>query len=136
MKKNRVIVLTTHSMQEADHLADRIGIMTYGKLYCIGNSIYLKNYHGDGYHMNLVVDPLKSEVTKKFVQEHLSANLISENSGNLKYVISNNESIPSFFEKLENKEIEVVEWSLSQTSLEDVFLKITKEAHEINNQKL
>jgi ABC-type multidrug transport system ATPase subunit len=31
MKKNRVIVLTTHSMEEADVLGDRIGIMAYGK---------------------------------------------------------------------------------------------------------
>lgn len=133
MKKNRVIVLTTHSMQEADHLADRIGIMTYGKLFCIGNSIHLKNYHGDGYHLNLVVDSVKVEDTKEFVKQHLGADLISDNSGNLKYVISNNDKISSFFERVENKEIDIIEWSLSQTSLEDVFLKITKEAHQKNN---
>lgn len=39
MKKDRVIVLTTHLMEEADVLSDRIGIMAKGKLRCIGNQI-------------------------------------------------------------------------------------------------
>jgi ABC-type multidrug transport system ATPase subunit len=43
MKKDRVIVLTTHAMEEADVLGDRIGVMVLGKLRCIGNSLHLKN---------------------------------------------------------------------------------------------
>ena len=48
-KKGRAIVLTTHSMEEADILSDRIGIMAKGKLRCLGTSIRLKSKFGTGY---------------------------------------------------------------------------------------
>ena len=35
-KNNKIIILTTHSMEEADVLADRIGIMLDGQLVCEG----------------------------------------------------------------------------------------------------
>lgn len=52
-KKGRAVILTTHSMEEADILSDRIGIMTKGKLRCIGNSIRLKSRFGTGYIANV-----------------------------------------------------------------------------------
>ena len=52
-KKGRAIILTTHSMEEADILSDRIGIMTKGRLRCIGNSIRLKSRFGTGYIANV-----------------------------------------------------------------------------------
>ena len=55
-KQNRIIILTTHYMDEADILGDRIGIMTGGKLTCIGSSLFLKNRYGVGY--NLTFKPL------------------------------------------------------------------------------
>ncbi|CAI5527518.1 unnamed protein product [Closterium sp. Naga37s-1] len=48
-KKGRAIVLTTHSMEEADILGDRIAIMARGRLRCIGTSIHLKNRFGAGF---------------------------------------------------------------------------------------
>ncbi|KAG5537221.1 hypothetical protein RHGRI_024609 [Rhododendron griersonianum] len=37
-KRNRVIILTTHSMEEAEHLCERLGIFVDGRLQCIGNA--------------------------------------------------------------------------------------------------
>lgn len=48
-KKGRAIILTTHSMEEADILSDRIGIMAKGRLRCIGTSIRLKSRFGTGF---------------------------------------------------------------------------------------
>ena len=42
-------MLTTHSMEEADVLGDRIAIMARGRLRCIGSSIHLKHRFGSGY---------------------------------------------------------------------------------------
>ena len=42
-KEYRVIILTTHYMDEADLLGDRIGIMSEGRLICCGSSLFLKN---------------------------------------------------------------------------------------------
>lgn len=47
----RAIVLTTHSMEEADVLGDRIAIMARGRLRCIGSSIHLKHRFGSGYQV-------------------------------------------------------------------------------------
>jgi len=49
LKKNRVIILTTHAMEEADALSDRIAVLVSGKLSCIGTPLYLKNNFGEGY---------------------------------------------------------------------------------------
>ncbi|KAL3528346.1 hypothetical protein ACH5RR_007668 [Cinchona calisaya] len=48
-KQGRSIILTTHSMEEADILSDRIGIMAKGRLRCIGTPTVLKSRFGAGY---------------------------------------------------------------------------------------
>ncbi|CAN0419265.1 unnamed protein product, partial [Hapterophycus canaliculatus] len=47
-REGRVIVLTTHFMDEADLLGDRVAIMADGALRCCGSSIFLKNHFGVG----------------------------------------------------------------------------------------
>merc|ERR1711916_266170 len=54
MKGHCVIILTTHSMAEADALSDRIAIMADGKLRCVGNSLELKAKYGAGYNLTMV----------------------------------------------------------------------------------
>ena len=55
LKVGRAVVLTTHSMEEADTLGDRVAIMAAGQMRCIGNPLHLKNLHGKGYRVNLVL---------------------------------------------------------------------------------
>jgi len=50
-ESNRAMVLTTHSMEEADVLCNRIGIVNNGVLQCIGSQTRLKNLYGGGYHL-------------------------------------------------------------------------------------
>jgi ABC-type multidrug transport system ATPase subunit len=49
MKKQRSVILTTHSMEEADFLSDRIGVVVEGNFKCIGSPIDLKKTYGSGY---------------------------------------------------------------------------------------
>ena len=53
-KEGRVIILTTHYMDEADILGDRVGIMNEGQLVCLGSPLYLKNRYGTGYTLTVV----------------------------------------------------------------------------------
>ena len=53
-KKGRVIILTTHSMEEADILGDRVAVMSGGQLSCIGTSLHLKNKFGGGFRLSLI----------------------------------------------------------------------------------
>lgn len=50
----RTILLSTHFMDEADLLGDRIAIISNGKLRCVGSPLFLKGHFGDGYHLTLV----------------------------------------------------------------------------------
>ncbi|XP_024002027.1 phospholipid-transporting ATPase ABCA1-like, partial [Salvelinus sp. IW2-2015] len=53
-KKGRTIILSTHHMDEADILGDRIAIISHGKMCCYGSSLFLKKYFGSGYYLTLV----------------------------------------------------------------------------------
>ncbi|XP_078145249.1 phospholipid-transporting ATPase ABCA1b isoform X2 [Centroberyx gerrardi] len=53
-RQGRTIILSTHHMDEADILGDRIAIISHGKLCCVGSSLYLKNQLGTGYYLTLV----------------------------------------------------------------------------------
>jgi ABC-type multidrug transport system ATPase subunit len=53
IKENRVIILTTHLMDEAEYLSDRIGVIVKGKLRFIGNCTDLRTLHWDGIILNL-----------------------------------------------------------------------------------
>ena len=50
-KPGRAIVLTTHSMEEADVLGDRIAIMARGSIRALGSSLRLKQKYGSGYQV-------------------------------------------------------------------------------------
>ena len=48
LKRDKIVVLTTHSMEEADALGDKIAMMSQGRLRAIGSSVYLKAKYGAG----------------------------------------------------------------------------------------
>jgi ABC-type multidrug transport system ATPase subunit len=68
----RCTVITTHNMEEADVLCTRIGIVTRGKLRCLGNQQYLKTRFGSGFNFTLtaasveVVPQVEAFVSKFF----------------------------------------------------------------------
>lgn len=85
-KNDRVVVLTTHFMDEADFLGDRIGIMGEGRLICCGSSVFLKNKYGVGYNLTLskkdtlsdskpIIDYVKSIIPEVNVLSNVSAEI-------------------------------------------------------------
>lgn len=52
-KENRIVILTTHYMDEAEFLGDRVAIMSQGKLVCCGSSLFLKNKYGKGFYLEI-----------------------------------------------------------------------------------
>ncbi|KAG8555624.1 hypothetical protein GDO81_017765, partial [Engystomops pustulosus] len=66
-RSGRTIILSTHHMDEADLLGDRIAIISQGKLYCSGTPLFLKNCFGTGFYLTLVrrmrkvKDPVKKD---------------------------------------------------------------------------
>lgn len=50
----RTIIMSTHHMDEADLLGDRIAIISQGRLHCCGTPLFLKNCFGTGFYLTLV----------------------------------------------------------------------------------
>lgn len=72
-KQERIIILTTHYMDEADILGDRIAIMAEGKVVCLGSSLFLKNKFGIGYNLTIVKkDKASTSEVASFLTDNLS----------------------------------------------------------------
>ena len=56
LKKDHTILLTTHSMEEADALSDKVGIMFLGRLRAIGTPYGLKQAFGRGYKVDILLN--------------------------------------------------------------------------------
>eukprot|EP00271_Cylindrocystis_brebissonii_P002761 TRINITY_DN13562_c0_g1_i1.p1 TRINITY_DN13562_c0_g1~~TRINITY_DN13562_c0_g1_i1.p1 ORF type:complete len:960 (+),score=162.56 TRINITY_DN13562_c0_g1_i1:682-3561(+) len=144
-KPGRAIVLTTHSMEEADILGDRMAIMAKGRLRCLGNSIHLKNKFGSGYIVNVAVrsgsvNDLTSDSelerramnVKNFFAETLNIAPASESKAYIKFVVPRKyeSQLPHVFASLKERkqELGVTDLQLSLTTLEEVFLNIARAA--------
>lgn len=89
MKREKTIILTTHAMEEADALSDRIAVVVDGQLKCIGTSINLKNTFGDGYNINLICEPGdESQVIELMDRIAPSNKLVDEAGGSLMFSVS------------------------------------------------
>ncbi|KAF9407456.1 ATP-binding cassette sub- A member 1 [Podila epigama] len=180
-KQGRIIILTTHSMEEADILGDRICVMAHGRLRAIGNSIHLKNKFGAGYRISIMTDPSTTEQVKSIVETKVPGAILKDDSaGALLYQFpsSSMASIPQLVQWLEGTDaaelasvpssethsnansgrstplpssqslatnvnandniraantkmtkVNSLQWGISQTSLEDVFLKLIRDAN-------
>uniref|UniRef100_A0A8C0H2Z1 P-type phospholipid transporter n=1 Tax=Chelonoidis abingdonii TaxID=106734 RepID=A0A8C0H2Z1_CHEAB len=67
-RQGRTIILSTHHMDEADILGDRIAIISNGKLCCVGSSLFLKNQLGTGYYLTLVKKDVDSSLRECSIQ--------------------------------------------------------------------
>ncbi|EGC36362.1 hypothetical protein DICPUDRAFT_87445 [Dictyostelium purpureum] len=137
LKKNRSIILTTHSMEEADYLSNRIAIVSQGKLQCLGNQTHLKAKFGDGYSIRINIDEkfVDTHSPTELIKEFSSSAILAENyNGSYVYRLPKTTVISDLYKHLvENKEhYHIQEWGLSQTSLEDVFLKISENDDTVN----
>lgn len=62
-RKQSSIILTTHSMEEAEALATKMGIMVNGNLKCIGTSQHIKTKFGGGYEIEVKLElPIREEI--------------------------------------------------------------------------
>uniref|UniRef100_A0A4W6GB46 ATP binding cassette subfamily A member 3 n=1 Tax=Lates calcarifer TaxID=8187 RepID=A0A4W6GB46_LATCA len=128
-KRGRTILLTTHFMDEADLLGDRIGIMAGGELQCCGSPLFLKNKYGAGYHMVIVKDALcnVSEITRLVHMYVPNATMESSAGAELSYILPK-ESTSRFellFAELEmnREELGIASYGASVTTMEEVFLR-------------
>uniref|UniRef100_A0A8C8T3P5 ATP-binding cassette, sub-family A member 3 n=1 Tax=Peromyscus maniculatus bairdii TaxID=230844 RepID=A0A8C8T3P5_PERMB len=128
-KNDRTILLTTHFMDEADLLGDRIAILAKGELQCCGSSLFLKQKYGAGYHMTLVKEPhCNPEGISQLVHHHVPNAMLESHAGaELSFILPKESThrFESLFAKLEKKqkELGIASFGASVTTMEEVFLR-------------
>jgi ABC-type multidrug transport system ATPase subunit len=157
-KKGRIILLTTHFMDEADILGDRIAIMADGRLQCVGSTLFLKSAYGVGYTLTIVKDRklLKNAKEEEAHQAHENAEIHTsivnravvgrvavaeplsavgaEQSFRLPFA-SAGALADLFFDLDVNKfNLGIAQYGISVTTLEEVFMKVGRISHHENDQ--
>lgn len=134
-KAGRIILLTTHFMDEADILGDRIGIMAHGQLQCIGSSMFLKSAYGVGYTFTIVrtngsTDGQSKAIdacVKKYISSAEPLSMVgSEQSYRLPFSASG--TFVELFETMETEKLKlgISSYGISVTTLEEVFIRVGK----------
>ncbi|KAJ7993627.1 hypothetical protein DPEC_G00256600 [Dallia pectoralis] len=157
-KQGRTILLSTHHMDEADLLGDRIAIISHGKLKCCGSPLFLKSTYGDGYKLTLVKKQSESQAPStqspsstscspcsearvtQFIRQFVGSCLLVSNSNTeLSYVLPSEAVKKGCFERLfqaleQNLEIlALTSFGVMDTTLEEVFLKVSEEDQSLEN---
>ncbi|CAD5112606.1 DgyrCDS1819 [Dimorphilus gyrociliatus] len=141
-REGRTMILSTHFMDEADLLGDRIAIMAHGKVQCYGTSLFLKKKYGVGYHMVIVkskncdVNILTEVVCKHVPEAAIESNISSE----LSYVLPQESSsaFEGLFSELEADKIKlgISSFGASVTTMEEVFLKVGESVDSTLEEKM
>ncbi|HWP78646.1 MAG TPA: ATP-binding cassette domain-containing protein [Candidatus Nitrosotenuis sp.] len=120
------IFLTTHYMEEADRLCDRIGIIDYGKIQAIDAPGALKNMLGAGV-ITLSIDThqLKSELLSEIRQIEFVKEVNENNDKITVYSSKGAEVAPMIFSLSSKMGITIRSISITQPTLDDVFLSYT-----------
>ena len=64
------VIMTTHSMDEAETLCKRMGIMVNGEFVCLGTANQIKNKYGDGYEIDVRIKPMSIEKQREILDKY------------------------------------------------------------------
>lgn len=137
-KQNRTILLTTHFMDEADALGDRIAIMAEGELKCCGSSFFLKKRFGTGYHLVCVKNENCDPAAVTYVLQKYIPNIEiqTEIGHELTYELPEDgvSTFEKMFSDLEQYQdnLGLDSFGLSLTTMEDVFLKVGSDSAKLD----
>jgi ABC-type multidrug transport system ATPase subunit len=130
-KGGRSIILTTHSMEEAETLCDRLGIFVDGQLVCIGNPKEITSRYA-GFFVFSISVPMEQEGRAKAVVLAMApgAVLTYSLSGTLKYELPTSQvSLSGVFKAVNDAKtagLTILDWGVANATLEEVFIKLAK----------
>ncbi|NXF08262.1 ABCAA protein, partial [Smithornis capensis] len=131
-RAGRVILFSTQFMDEADILADRKAFISHGRLKCVGSSLFLKKKWGICYHLRIhVSESCDLENVTSQVKQYIPNAIFSGHSQyelRYKLPLENVNKFPDLFSGLDScSEQGIINYGVSMTTLEDVFLTLEGE---------
>jgi ABC-2 type transport system ATP-binding protein len=130
---NMTIFLSTHYMEEADKLCDRVGIIDYGKIQAIDSPQAMKNALGNEVvTFRLESNDVNPDLLEQLKKISLVKDVSSKNNQIIVYTTKGTELIPQIFQLTSNLKIKINEISLTSPSLDDVFISYT--GHELRDE--
>jgi ATP-binding cassette subfamily A (ABC1) protein 3 len=138
--RHRAVILTTHSMHEAQALCENIGIVANGKLKCCGSSLFLQEKFGVGYKLTIVHHDASRErlvtdertgkilaLVRKYVPK---ATVVSDNKWEMRMQLKEGKesTFSALFTELEamKQHRSIKGYAIAATDLEDVFVTVTE----------
>jgi ABC-type multidrug transport system ATPase subunit len=132
--KGRAAILTTHSMEEADALCHRIGIMVNGRLQCVGTNQHLKAKFGQGYTLEIRYSANRLKGVQEFVSGNFPMAVETESvPGRVSYNMPGGQGVlGKVFQLLEKHKhsLGVEDYSFNQPTLEGVFLSFARRQND------
>jgi len=145
----QTVVLTTHSMEEAEALCDRIAIQVKGQLRCLGTPSHIKKKYGSGYQLDIFCSAQGQGVTAHemttFLQTKLSPEitLLENHAGHYLYQLpsmgrGSSLSLGKVFSEMQDnmQAMRINEYSLAQPSLEQVFIRFAREQDQADESSI
>lgn len=135
-RAGRAILLTTHFMDEADVLGDRIAIVKEGRLRAIGTARFLKDRFGLGYMLRMSMrERVDHDLVRTMVASFIVDVSVASAAGTEYSLRLPREAISQFPTMLERLEAEsdklgVLSYGIETTTLEEVFMRIVNEDNE------
>jgi ABC-2 type transport system ATP-binding protein len=121
LKGKKTILLTTHYMEEADFLSDRIGIIDEGRVVALGTAQELKTSRLEMRSMVVSTENLTAEVMEDLRNKYSRLELVKE-----KLRISHKDlNFKEIVDYLHSRGVTIHSAALDQPTLEDVFIQIT-----------
>jgi len=126
--RGRTIILTTHYMDEAERLCDRVAIIDYGKIIAQGSPAELVSRLGGDHIVEFAVDGSSTEEALEAdsflgLDSVLAARV--ETDGFVLTVALPHRAIPALLEELDRRQRPLVRLTTRHVSLEDVFVSLT-----------
>ncbi|XXQ36539.1 ABC transporter domain-containing protein [Plasmodiophora brassicae] len=142
IKSNRVVLLTTHSMEEADHLADKVLIMHRAQLKAEGSTSFLKRRFGKQFEISLLAGGEPRQSLLAFVNSLIpDAEIVEASTGGVRVAVTSAQArfLPAFFKAVREANLAARqngtrlerECSISHTTLAQVFLKVCQANNDV-----
>ncbi|XP_035141708.3 phospholipid-transporting ATPase ABCA7 isoform X4 [Callithrix jacchus] len=164
-REGRTLILSTHHLDEAELLGDRVAVVAGGRLCCCGSPLFLRRHLGSGYYLTLVKarpPPTTSEKADTDVEGNVDAGQERKSSSQgsrvgtpqllavvqhwvpearlveelphelvlvLPYMGAHDGSFATLFQELDTRltELRLTGYGISDTSLEEIFLKVVED---------